>query len=214
MGAIKKQLQNMYWRTFPHYMLRVYRAYKRGEAVPVPHKLKINTIREYLQRFDIRTIIETGTYRGDTIAATVDLLDRAYSIELSGELASKAQVRFVNDARVEILQGNSATVLPTILERVDSPVLFWLDAHYSTGITAGGDADAPILKELDTILGHSVNDHLILIDDAREFTGKNGYPTIETVLDFVRSRNPELRVLAYNDIIRIWQPKQDAQEVQ
>lgn len=207
MGAIKKRLQNLYWRTFPYYMLNVYRAYKAGKGVPVPSKLKTNTIRQYAKQYGTKTLIETGTYRGDTIAATIDVFERAYSIELSEELASKAQARFANDARVNILQGDSASELPKILEQVDSPALFWLDAHYSAGITSGGETGAPILKELETILAHPVKDHIILIDDAREFTGENGYPTIETVQELVLSGDPEIRLLAYNDIIRIWRPK-------
>lgn len=206
MGAIKKRLQNLYWRTFPYYMLNVYRAYKAGKGVPVPAKLKTNTIRQYAKQYGTKTLIETGTYRGDTIAATIGVFERAYSIELSEELATKAQTRFANDARVTILQGNSASELANILEQIDSPALFWLDAHYSAGITSGGDNDAPILKELEAILAHSVKNHIILIDDAREFTGQNGYPTIETVQDFVLTRDADLRILAYNDIIRIWRP--------
>ncbi len=67
-----------------------------------------------------------------------------------------------------------------------------------------GVLDSPIIKELDTILDHEIQEHLILIDDAREFTGHGGYPTIDQLHEYILARKPHFRVLAFNDIIRIW----------
>ena len=52
---------------------------------------------------------------------------------------------------VTIFQGDSATVLPKLLATIQEPCLFWLDGHYSGGITALGKSITPILDELQTI---------------------------------------------------------------
>ena len=47
--------------------------------------------------------------------------------------------------RAEILQGDSTDVLPEVVEKMDEPTLFWLDGHYSGGITASGEQETPIV---------------------------------------------------------------------
>ena len=84
-------------------------------------------------------------------------------------------------SHVEILHGDSGVVLPELLRRISEPALFWLDAHYSTGETVRGELDTPIEQELKAILNHSVRNHVILIDDARNFIGTNDYPTAEKI---------------------------------
>jgi hypothetical protein len=81
--------------------------------------------------------------------------------------------------------------------------LFWLDGHYSGGITAKGPLDTPIVKELDSILNHSVTGHVILIDDARCFVGENDYPTIDELREILHTERPRWVFEVKDDIIRI-----------
>ncbi|MDZ4861537.1 MAG: hypothetical protein SGI88_21400 [Candidatus Hydrogenedentes bacterium] len=203
---LKNRLQAIYWQTFPHYIYTVYKAYRAGVGIPVPKKLKIRTIEEYARRFELKVFVETGTYKGDTIQATRHLFDEVHSIELSERLASDATLRFTHDPRITIHQGDSGEKLSQVLSNLTRPTLFWLDAHYSAGVTARGELDSPIMQELDAIINHGVHGHMILIDDAREFTGDNGYPTIDQLYDFVIEKMRGWRILAYNDVIRIWHP--------
>jgi len=83
-------------------------------------------------------------------------------------------------------------------------VLFWLDAHYSRGITARGNRDTPIWQELQTILSHPVKRHVVLIDDARCFNGTNDYPTIEEIRDLLVKRAPHYSIETKKDIVRIF----------
>lgn len=69
--------------------------------------------------------------------------DRIYSIELDPVLAARAARLFKGRQGIEMMVGDSATVLPLVLERLDDPVLFWLDAHYAGVITAGRDHEPP-----------------------------------------------------------------------
>jgi len=48
-----------------------------------------------------------------------------------------------------------------------------------------------------------VEDHVILIDDAREFTGANDYPTIDELRKFVGDSMPGFHLEVRDDIVRI-----------
>jgi hypothetical protein len=147
--------------------------------------VKSRTIINYAKSKGIDVLIETGTYLGDTIWEVKDIFKEIYTIELDEFLASEAKKRFSSYSHIHVIQGDSAKVIPHILDKLSKPALFWLDAHYSGGITAKGVNDTPILSELNWILRHK-NNHIILIDDANSFIGKWGYPTIEELKQFVQ----------------------------
>ena len=119
------------------------------------------------------------------------------------EFADKARRRFRSTPHIHILQGDSGAVLPELLEKVRNPCLFWLDGHYSGGITARADLDTPILKELQSILNHACKEHVIIIDDARLFNGTHDYPTIETLRQLIAAQRPNYDFSVANDSIRI-----------
>jgi hypothetical protein len=174
-----------------------------GRPVPPPHLVKQRAVRAFAGAYRLPILIETGTYRGDMVAAVRDCFDRVYSIELGKELHRLAQERFAGDPRVRILQGDSGEVLRGLLARIDRPALFWLDSHFSDADTARTDLITPIRRELEHILVHPLADrHVILIDDARLFRGKDDYPT----LDWLRGFLAEAGFAGFevrDDIIRI-----------
>ncbi|MBX3012077.1 MAG: hypothetical protein KF832_11250 [Caldilineaceae bacterium] len=174
-----------------------------GKPVPVPHLVKQKTVKAYAEQFSVRTLIETGTYLGTMIEATKSSFSRIFSIELDLELYERAQKRFAHLPHIVLFQGDSSDVLPKILAQIDSPSLFWLDAHYSGGITAKGSLDTPIMSELQQIFEHSLTGHVILIDDAREFMGQDGYPALQDLTDYVLSQSPNYVVSVLDDVIRI-----------
>ncbi len=182
---------------------------KEGRPVPPPPAYKHGTVRDYGRRFGLQTLVETGTYMGDTVAACRDQFRHIYSVELSVPLARLAERRFQDDAHVTILQGDSERVLPGILSEVREPCLFWLDGHYSSGITALGKSVTPVLSELAMILAHPVQGHVILVDDAREFRRENNYPALEELRALVAARRPGLSLEVRDDIIRVHRPPVD-----
>ena len=96
---------------------------------------------------------------------------------------------------------DSAAVLPEVLNHVDSRCLFWLDGHYSEGITSRGSLDTPIVEKLKHIFFASVPPHLIVIVDARSFNGMNGYPCMHALLQFVAAAKPNFQVVAGWDAV-------------
>lgn len=178
---------------------------KYGLQSPMVGQDKQRTIIEYGQRFRLRILVETGTYKGDMVAATKDIFQKIHSIELDQNLFERAKQRFAEDKHISILHGDSAKVLPGILAGLRQPALFWLDGHYSGGETALGGLQTPVLAEVKHILQHAVAGHVILIDDARCFVGVGDYPTLDALQSFIDSLKPGLRFEVQNDIIRVFQ---------
>ena len=210
MPTIKQTVKDFVRRTFWYDLIytykqkKLYREWlKAGKPIPQPHLVKQMIIKEYAREFNLSVFVETGTYLGDMVHAVEDVFDEIYSTELSKELYERAKRRFSSKDHIVILQGDSADVLPVVLSRVKEPCLFWLDAHYSGGITTKGTKNTPIMKELYHILRHSVNGHVILIDDARMFTGNDDYPTIQKLQDLAASIGPSCTFEVKDDIIRI-----------
>jgi hypothetical protein len=80
---------------------------------------------------------------------------------------SKTQTYF--DNRLTLINGDSAVELKNILDNLDEPACFWLDAHSGAQQYAKGTQDVPLLTELDHIKNHHIKNHIIAIDDAHLF---------------------------------------------
>lgn len=178
-----------YWKLRPH-------------PVRSPHLLKQHTVLDYARKFGLRTLVETGTYYGEMVAAVKDRFDRVYSIEYDPALARQATRRFERDPRVQILEGDSAIVLPELLKSLAAPALFWLDAGYWGWDQLKRDPGR-LSTEVEAILGHPVRGHVILMDDARMLNGQNGALTFAEFQSRVASRFPDRAVELRHDIVRI-----------
>ena len=183
--------------------------FKRAENIPT-YEVKRSTLNKFREEFNLKILIETGTFMGETVEYFKNDFSHIYSIELSIDLANQAKEKFLNDDHISIIQGDSGEILKGLLAKIDQPVLFWLDGHYSSEFwvgdvfikTARTNVDTPIVEELKTILEHPF-DHVILIDDARMFTGNTDYPSIFQIERMVRNSNRKYSVKVENDIIRI-----------
>lgn len=173
-----------------------------GTHLPVAHVVKQNNIRKYQEGYQFKVFVETGTFLGDMVEAQKNQFDRVISIELGKELYEKAVLRFQNDPQVTLLQGDSGTLLKDVVSELDEAALFWLDGHYSAGITAKSDKNTPVVEELITIFNSPLA-HGILIDDARHFIGKEDYPSIDEIAFLVKEYSPSRKVEVADDIIRI-----------
>jgi hypothetical protein len=165
---------------------------------------KYGIIASYAKKNNLKSMVETGTYKGEAIKAVRDIFDRVFSIELDPELFAAAEARFSKDPQVTILQGDSAELLPQVLKQLTGPTLFWLDGHWSGGPTAKGAKDTPIMEELEHILSVYRHPSVILIDDARCFLGRHDYPTVSKIKSLVKKYQPGLKIKVKRDIIRIF----------
>jgi hypothetical protein len=175
---------------------------KNGCTVPPPHIVKQMTIQEYQKKYQYDVLIETGTFMGDMVEAQKRKFRKIFSIELGVDLFNKATKRFKNDNNVTIVQGDSGKVLYKILLTINEPAIFWLDGHYSSGITAKGEKDCPIFEELNAIFNNNKFKHILLIDDASSFVGEGDYPTINQLTEYVKNKNEKYQVEVKHNIIR------------
>jgi len=191
----------------PYRMLRSLRDYidwqKRAYAAPSPPDVK----QACLLRNGIpgATWVETGTYMGHTTEILSKHGAMTYSIEPEPALFENARRRFSGTRNVEIINGTSEDIFPTLLPRISGDVNFWLDGHYSGGITYKGARDTPIADELAVIadnLGH-FRGVCVLVDDLRCFESspenRAEYPSLDSLVDWARSH--ELRWHIEHDIL-------------
>jgi len=176
---------------------------RNGKPVPPPHIVKQQTIRSFAEKYELKILIETGTLFGDMVEAMKGNFSQIYSIELSEELYEKAKKRFNGDGNVRIIHGDSGVELGELVTMIKDPALFWLDGHYSAGVTAKGDKDTPIYEELTHIFNTPNRGHVIIIDDARCFGTDPAYPSIEELSNFIRTKRPDADIEVENDSIRI-----------
>lgn len=172
-----------------------------GSPLPPPHSVKQMAIENVALKHHIKTLVETGTYLGDMVMAEKNNFDKIISIELGKDLWATAVERFSMYDHIKIYQGDSGKVLHEIIDTIEDKALFWLDGHYSSGVTAQGDKDCPIYEELDAIFSNNKN-HVILIDDARHFNGTGDYPTIEALQEYVNQQKIKYTCEVADDIIR------------
>ena len=140
------------------------------------------------------TWIETGTYLGDTTHFLSKRFSKVISIEPEPSLFTQAKKRFAGTPHVEIICGSSETVFPKLLPNLSGDLNFWLDGHYSGGITWAtyqGGVDTPITLELEQIEEHmgKFNQVSVLVDDVRIFQNsdpKSGYPSLDYLVEWAR----------------------------
>jgi hypothetical protein len=157
------------------------------------------------RRFDLRHFVETGTFEGGTAAWAAGHFEKVCTIERSEALHQAARERHAALENVHFVQGDSRAALETVVRSLDGPALFWLDAHFSGGETAGADAECPLLDELATI---DAGDHqaYLFIDDARLFLAPpprphrlEQWPALDQVVFALKARREDDYLVVLDD---------------
>jgi hypothetical protein len=128
------------------------------------------------------------------------LCDRVISIELDRALYEAARKRFLPYPNVEIILGDCTAEIPKLLPRLDAPTLFWLDGHWSGHGTAKGTEEEPIAAVLSALARRS-GQYTVVVDDARTFNGRSGYPYLHKVLQLLTEIDPRYSISVHNDLI-------------
>lgn len=174
-----------------------------GWILPLPDLMKRAILAKIASECGVTVFVETGTFRGDTPWCFRNMFRKIFSIEVQPQLAQLAAKRFSAYPHIEIVEGDSAKKLAEIIPKIDGSVLFWLDGHYSAGVTGRGDDDCPLWGELHAINGNLAHPFVIIVDDARCFGVNEGYPTLEELRTYVSENFPKHRMSVENDLIRI-----------
>jgi hypothetical protein len=150
------------------------------------------------------TLVETGTYLGETVHFFVPHARRIVSIEIDPSLHERAARRFAGNENVEILLGDALDLAPRLISELDTPCLLWLDGHFSGGGTGRGELDEPVVEILKRIRElPSPPGMTVVIDDLRRFGRERDVPSLESVIEAARETFPGAQITAELDSLVI-----------
>jgi hypothetical protein len=173
--GLKDRLDYVRWR----------RASIPGSTCPLQKRY---ALLDLLRSYKLGLVVETGTFLGDTAAFLSDHGCDVITIELDPKLAALARLRFRGNRHVQLIEGDSGTRLPAVVQGLERPALFYLDAHYSGPGTGRGAIETPISAEIDFVLQRALAGSVVAIDDARCFGTAPDYPPLEQFLGALRTR--------------------------
>lgn len=168
---------------------------------------KHRVIKYYAKKYKCKTFIETGIYLGGTVQAVKDHFKDVHSIEVAKKLYEDNCRRFRNDKKVHLYCGDSMLMLGKMIDKArgKNRILFFLDGHYSGGVTGMGTTETPVEYEIETIFSKLKGRHfVVLIDDARAFTGEHDYPVLGDFMKELQAKGGDRAdVSVKSDIIRV-----------
>lgn len=172
---------------------------KRGWTEPYPHFVKTRVLSRYSLPDAIW--VETGTYLGTSTKFFGGMAKHVYTFEPSEKLFEYNKRKF-SGKNVSVINAPSEQGLRPLLAGICGPLNFWLDGHFSEGVTFKGEIDCPILEELEAIESYMdcIEPMRIFIDDVRCFLGGDpqysSYPSLRTLLQWAGDKGMDWRIEA------------------
>ena len=116
----------------------------------------------------IKTIVETGVWRGYSTRRFAHLAESVIGIEIDRDMAEAAKATCAELVNVRIIEGDSSKMLGPIIGYgmtwLAHPALYYLDAHWREY--------SPLIDEIDAIAEHDAGPAVIIIHDC-EVPGKD-----------------------------------------
>lgn len=133
-----------------------------------------------------KIFVETGTYRGQGVEAAIKCkYERIISFEIDTETQELNKIKFKNNDNIILITGSSADdCFKNEISKLEEDAVFWLDAHQMHK----GFVECPIYDEL-LVICESEYNHIILIDDVRNFSKPCFNTSVEAILDFISKHN-------------------------
>ena len=178
------------YRRAKYYLLDYIFWFKRDFSAPSPSYVKHKVLMRNSTKNSIW--IETGTYLGETTAFLQESSRHVYTFEPEPTLFSRALSFFSKKTNVTVINSTSEKGFPKLLPEIFGEVNFWLDGHFSSGITYQGENDTPVLDELNNIENFRQNftKLSVFIDDIRCFGSEDpnyaNYPSLNLIVDWAK----------------------------
>lgn len=139
---------------------------------------------EYIQKYNSKFFIETGTYKGYGLEFAKSFpFERLFSIEINKLFHTENLVKFNNDNNVTLINNDSINGLEDILKNNKvGNTIYWLDAHlpnfysnhYSSDYVNEKDTLIPLEEELKVIKKYKdITNDVFIIDDLRIYERGN-----------------------------------------
>jgi hypothetical protein len=108
-------------------------------------------------KFGLNTIIETGTYTGESTQLLSTMFDKVYSCELFYDRYKQHYTELLKNDKVKLIQGSSADMLPSIFDEIgNDKFILYLDAHEYDS--------APLRDELQIVADYGFKPVIIIHD--------------------------------------------------
>jgi hypothetical protein len=173
----------------------------RGRPAPDNHLHKRRRLLELGREYGCQTLIETGTFFGQTVNALRKCFDVVLSVELDKGFYETNRRAFLPCRNVRIYFGSSGERLGEMITASRGRIIFWLDGHFSGEGTGMGSSVSPILSELEEVRAANRKGDCIVIDDRRLFTGFAGYPEFREVERRLLEIDPDYQIEEEGDSI-------------
>jgi len=115
------------------------------------------------------TYIETGTYYGINLNEVANEYAQIYSIEIENKWIEYNKKKFEGFQNINLIEGDSTSVLIELCKEINNASTFFLDAHYSGEGTGYKNKTSPIISELESIFNRHNYKDIVIIDDTRLF---------------------------------------------
>jgi hypothetical protein len=116
----------------------------------------LEEFKKLIKNFNLRYIIETGTFEGDTTLALACIASHVHTIELNPKYLAIAKEKLKDLSNIYFYQGSSPEVLNDMLKGAENNILFFLDAHWNSY--------NPLLDELKMIKKHNLKPVIAIHD--------------------------------------------------
>jgi hypothetical protein len=181
------------WRDVgePLRRVRALWSFDRGQlAQPSPTAKRRQLLGLFRER-DHRVLVESGTYRGGTVAFFLPHAERIISVEIDPALHQQALLRFRDAPNVDLRLGDALDVVPAAVAEQRQSCLVWLDGHFSGGVTGRGQVSEPAIEVLRRLgdLGMPPGT-TIVVDDLRMFGRGADVPPLDELVDAARGCVP------------------------
>lgn len=173
----------------------------KGRPGPDNHYYKMARIARLARQHGCDTLIETGTFYGQTVHYATRYFKRVMSVEIFPPLYDYNLRQFGSEPKVRLFHGDSSTTLARMIGEAEGRIVYWLDGHYSGTGTGIGAAVSPILAELAIIKAQNRRGDCILIDDRRLFGHDDGYPTMGQTVEALRAIDENYQITFDYDCI-------------
>ena len=123
------------------------------------------------------TLIETGSASGNGIENGLKFgFGTIHSIEIDPVRYVYCAKRFKDNLNIHLHLGDSAKILPVILDGIKDKCTILLDAHVTSYDEMHSENICPLIAELECIMAHSKLHnirHFVIIDDAKYLQGNS-----------------------------------------
>ena len=150
-----------------------------------------------------KIFIETGTAYGQTVVEIQPYFEKIFTVEISKQLWEWTNPKICDCENVEHVLGDSLVEIPKFLDSLteEDKVFFWLDAHWSQGLSSKNHLDCPLVEECVIIDNQYKADiGLVVIDDIRMFETKGNEDWTEISNEAVRSSFKNFDIIVSKEI--------------